>query len=136
MNASGFKFMIVDDDPLSNKICKLTLERVFDKPEIQIFTNPETALECIRTEDTAGTLKNTVLFLDINMPVMSGWDFLQHFRKLENNIRNNFTIYILSSSVDPSDVERANADKDVTKYLVKPITLDTINGLTIGRHVP
>jgi CheY-like chemotaxis protein len=127
-----FKFIIVDDDPLSNKICKLTLDRVFDKPEIQIFTNPEAALEYVRTEYKGRAVKDTVLFLDINMPLMSGWEFLQYFRKLEDDIRKCFTIYILSSSVDSSDIERANDDKDIKKYLVKPITVDMINVLAIA----
>jgi CheY-like chemotaxis protein len=126
------KFIIIDDDPLSNRICKLTLDRVFNKPAIQIFTNPEAGLDYIRSEYEGGVLKNTVLFLDINMPIMSGWDFLQHFKMLEGKIKNCFTIYILSSSVDASDVERAKADKDIKKYLVKPITVDIINALAIG----
>ncbi len=93
--------MIIDDDPHNNLLCGFVIGTVTKQIEIINFTIPQEGFDYI--EDFYK--KNepdcpTVLFLDINMPVMSGWDFLDKYATLDEHIKKQITIYILSSSLD------------------------------------
>lgn len=120
------KFIVVDDDPISNTICRLTLEMVLGKVEMESFTNPKEALDYITEKYAMPTPSKTILLLDINMPIMSGWEFLERFDALHVNVKNAIDIYILSSSVDPRDKDRSYSNKNVRNYLLKPLTVDVI----------
>jgi len=120
------KFIVVDDDPISNTICKLTLEMVLGNVDLESFTNPKEALTYISEKCTASTSRRTILLLDINMPIMSGWEFLERFDAFHENVKTGIDVYILSSSVDPRDKDRSYANKNVRNYLLKPLTVDAI----------
>lgn len=64
-----------------------------------------------------------IIFLDLNMPVMDGWEFLNEFIKIKNHLNKKITLYVVSSSIDPRDLERAKSFNLVTDYLIKPIEL-------------
>jgi response regulator RpfG family c-di-GMP phosphodiesterase len=68
-----------------------------------------------------------VLLLDIIMPGMDAWDFLKEFESFEPSLKDRIKIYILSSSVDKKDMMKANADKHVEYYLMKPLTSESIH---------
>lgn len=114
-------FIVVDDDPLNNKICQLLIKSVIKESEIKTFTVPEIALEFV-ANDFQNSSANTVLLLDINMPTMSGWEFLDEFKKLNVEITNKFKIFILSSSVDENDISRAKNDAYVVDFISKPLS--------------
>jgi len=119
------KFIIVDDDYISNFICKKLIIRVTKNTNITEFISSEKAFEYILTEyAVSGKNASTALFLDINMPVMDGWEFLEKFEKLNEKIKKSFTIYIISSSVNPIDKEVASCNSLVSGYIVKPLTED------------
>jgi len=120
------KIIVVDDDPISNTICKLTLEMVLGHVDLESFTNPTDALDYIAEKFEASTLRKTILLLDINMPIMSGWEFLERFDAFNESIKAGIDVYILSSSVDPRDKDRSYANKNVRNYLLKPLTADAI----------
>ncbi len=120
------KFIVVDDDPISNTICKLTLEMVLRNVDLESFTNPKEALSYISEKCTASTSRRTILLLDINMPIMSGWEFLERFDAFHENVKTGIDVYILSSSVDPRDKDRSYANKNVRNYLLKPLTVEAI----------
>lgn len=63
-----------------------------------------------------------VIFLDINMPVMNGWEFLEEYEKLNGRFQKNMLLYVVSSSVDDADIRRSRQYGTVTDYIVKPIT--------------
>jgi CheY-like chemotaxis protein len=121
------RFIAIDDDPVNNLICKLTIEMVAGTPEILTFTNPAQGFEYIQNQYSAGGDKTqTVLLLDINMPVMSGWEFLERFDNLGSDVKTLFKIFILSSSVDERDKERSYANKNVNAFMVKPLVKDNV----------
>ena len=126
----SLSFIVIDDDPVSNLICKLTLEMVLGKVEVKTFTNPEEGLRYIELEYSGKGEKTAALLLDINMPVMTGWEFLERFDNLNKNIKNSIVVYILSSSVDPRDKDRSYSNKNVKNYIVKPLTPGVIESLT------
>jgi response regulator RpfG family c-di-GMP phosphodiesterase len=67
------------------------------------------------------------------MPTWSGWDFLDKFEMLDAQIKNQIKVYMLSSSVDPKDMEKAKANSNVVDYIVKPLNRDIVEKI-INSH--
>jgi two-component system chemotaxis response regulator CheY len=124
------QFIVVDDDPVNNLVCKFAITSFDPTANIQLFTNPETALNWIREKYINGTEhEKAVLFLDINMPVMNGWEFLDEFSALPEIYQSLINIFILSSSIDPDDKKSAENHPLVRGYFSKPLRKETINQL-------
>jgi response regulator RpfG family c-di-GMP phosphodiesterase len=116
------QFVLIDDDPMNNLICKLTIEMTLGQTEVKAFVNPGTALEYLQNEFAADTEATALLLLDILMPNMSGWEFLEMFDNLSFEVKDRVRICILSSSIDDRDKERSYANKNVLDFLLKPLT--------------
>lgn len=114
-------FVVVDDDAINNKMCKFSIKRHFNSPSIATYTNPEAALSMIQKEYIGTHEKPTVLFLDINMPAMDAWEFLDEFSALPLTVREQFAIFILSASSYKSDKDRALIHPLVSGYITKPL---------------
>lgn len=112
---------LVDDDPINNLINKRLLGKTGFSATIKEFIEGEEALESIEKLDPEHKI---LIFLDINMPVLNGWDFLNRY--LEGFPTRNDTILILSSSIDFQDRQRAKEYHIVNGFLEKPLTLDKI----------
>ena len=116
------RFLIVDDDPQNNSLSKMALKKSLGEVEVKDFIIPEVALEYIKTEfEHKPHAEKTTLFLDINMPTLTGWEFLEKFETFAEPIKNQFNIYMLSSSVDPSDIQRAKLNPLVKDFIEKPL---------------
>ncbi len=116
-------FLVIDDDPISNMICSHTIKSATGDTTTRCFTKPEEGLNYIESEFVKpGDDTPAILFLDINMPSMTGWDVLDKLKKFEDQVKKNVAIYILSSSVSQPDRELANNNPLVTDYIVKPLT--------------
>lgn len=126
------RFIVIDDDPLNNTICRLTIKKVLGEVEVLTFTDPSLGFEHIGSEYAAqnGNSVPAILFLDINMPVMNGWEFMERYEELDNAVKDKIKVYILSSSVDERDIEKANANQNIVNYLAKPITKETLAEIT------
>ena len=118
---SPIQFILIDDDPMNNLICKLTVEMTLGQSDIRAFVNPELGFEYVQS-DFSKQDSSALLLLDINMPIMSGWEFLELFDNLSYSIKDRVRICILSSSIDDRDKERSYANKNVADFLVKPLT--------------
>jgi CheY-like chemotaxis protein len=129
------RFLIIDDDPVNNALCHLVINFTSKSIEVKTFNTPEKGLEYISSQYPNGSEKKTVILLDINMPTMSGWEFLDHFSNLQDKIKKQLKIYILSSSVDVRDKKRASNNKYITDYIVKPLTFETVENICKGRSL-
>jgi two-component system chemotaxis response regulator CheY len=125
------RFIVVDDDPLNNLVCNHIILKFAPDAEIKLFTNPEKALETVQTLGESIEEGEYVLFLDVNMPTMSGWEFLEAFENLDEKIHQRFKIYILSSSIDQGDIQKAAASPFVRGYYPKPLNLETMGQLSL-----
>ncbi len=112
---------LVDDDPINNLINKRLLGKVGVSEKIIEFMEGEDALSQIQLEPCE---KNILIFLDINMPVLNGWEFLEKY--IESFPDRNDKIVILSSSIDFQDRQKANGFEIVSGFLEKPLTLEKI----------
>lgn len=104
--------VLIDDDPISTFVTeKLISKNVKEPCQFYKYQSAKRALEEITD------LKPNYLFLDLNMPEMNGWDFLDKFQPQDEDAR----IYILSSSVDERDISKASQYRIVKDYLSKPL---------------
>jgi response regulator RpfG family c-di-GMP phosphodiesterase len=103
------------------------LEITYPTADIKDFTDAQTGFDYIvQTYSDPNSDKRAVLLLDIIMPIMDAWGFLEEFAKLDEKVKNRIKIYILSSSVDKRDMARANDNEYVEYYLIKPLTTESI----------
>jgi CheY-like chemotaxis protein len=110
-------FVLIDDDKVSNMLAKNIIKRYIQLTEFTVFTDPEKALLFLKTVETP-----VVVLLDINMPILSGWDVLERIERFPRPILDLLKIYIVSSSIDTDDHQRAAGNHLVLGYLEKPIT--------------
>ena len=122
------RFMVVDDDRINNLVSRFMILRHCKNAELQLFTDPEIALEVVYEMATSiDDESETVILLDINMPGISGWEFLERFAVLEETARKKFRIYLFSSSIDSNDLERAANHLMLSGFFSKPLTENHLN---------
>ena len=129
------RFIIVDDDPTHNMICGYAIKRAFNRAfknfDVRSFQFPAEALKFIASEYNDTTVQTpTTLFLDINMPEINGWDFLNAFAEMDEHIQKQFIIYVLSSSIDPADKAKAKSNVHIRDFLSKPLLTSDVERLT------
>lgn len=122
-------FIIVDDDPFNNIICKMNIENTLGDVDVKTFSVPEEALLFLQKEFIY-SLTPTILLLDINMPTISGWQFLEEFEKFSEAVKKQFAVYIVSSSVDQRDIDKAAANKHIKAMFSKPLKKEIIISIT------
>ncbi|WP_192349542.1 response regulator [Algoriphagus sp. Y33] len=117
------QILLIDDDPIVNFIHTKVVQHNFPGISVKLFTNGLQALEHIRNHPTYCYL----IFLDLNMPIMDGWAFLDAISSEEKE--TNLQIHIVTSSLDPSDKMRAKSNVNVVSYMVKPLKSSDLDPL-------
>lgn len=110
------RIMLIDDDPIVNLVNQTLIRSISPDMEIYAFTSPEEALHGLSADN-----QKTLLLLDLNMPRFDGWDFLDAFSAMPDVVKEQLCIYVLSSSIDDKDKQRALNYVVVKDYLVKPL---------------
>lgn len=124
------KILCVDDDPITLMLCKKVIIKANFSKEILFAQNGQEAIELLlQLQKEQKTLLPELVFLDLNMPVMNGWDFLNEVSNSLAIDLLNTKVIILSSTIDPADYEKAKEYKFVSHFLSKPITVDLLEKL-------
>ena len=127
-----FSFIIIDDSELDCFVTKKFLERTNKNFIIEIFNNAEHALDAIgKNHSLEGDLP-TIILLDLQMPRMNGFKFVEEFEKLSPEIQKNYIIIILtvlSPSRDPKDLYGIFTYRKINSIVEKPLTKDKLNSL-------
>lgn len=116
---------IIDDDPIFVFGTKKILELANFCNSFMVFQNGEEALNNLKPiVESGGPSIPDIILLDLNMPIMDGWQFLEEFTKIPS--KQQILIYIVTSSINPEDIEKAKTYDKVSNYLVKPITVQRL----------
>ena len=113
---------IIDDDEIVSFIERKIIEQTNLVNQIKLFSNGKEAIDFLKTNSKQPNLLPEIILLDLNMPVMNGFQFLEEYIKLEPHLGKKTTIYVVSSSVSPSDMNRIKSISEVNEYIIKPIT--------------
>ena len=117
---------IIDDDPIFIYGIKRIMKEIDFCDEIIVYENGESALNELGSLVQEGKKLPDVILLDLNMPVMDGWVFLDDFVKIPNHNQDHLSLYILSSSINPSDIEKAKNYAIVDDFISKPVTISDL----------
>ncbi len=120
---------IVDDDRIQQFAMTKTIEFTKRIKKILVFSDGEEAYEHLIENIAFAEELPDVIFLDLNMPYMDGWEFLDEFANIKPRLPKKIIIYIVSSSVSEMDISRAKQISDVTDYIVKPITMEKFEAI-------
>jgi len=126
------KILCVDDDPITLMLCKKVIEKSDFSKQIDTAHNGEDAIKYFdnlknNLEKDKNIILPQLMFLDLNMPIMGGWEFLDIFS--ENKYHDFFPelkVIVLSSTIDPRDIEKSKSYSMVIDFLSKPITKEML----------
>jgi len=113
--------VLIDDDPINNLINKRLIKKLVLSPYIKEFLEAEEALRYIQSLNRS---KKVLILVDINMPVMNGWDFLKEYAHVESNRKDK--IVMLSSSIDFQDRQKSEDFPYVDGFIEKPLTFEKL----------
>jgi CheY-like chemotaxis protein len=126
--------MLIDDNEIDNLINQKMIESASITEYIYIHTGAKSAIEFLRNMeklDLADKVLPDIIFLDIDMPLMDGFQFLDEFEKLSQSTKKKSRIVMLTSSINPQDFNRSKKYVNVKLYLNKPLTHESILDLSI-----
>lgn len=117
--------LVVDDDEIFNFLSKKTLQKMGVAKEIHTALNGRDALDLFNNYFQGTLTAPDVILLDLNMPVLDGFGFLEAFKKLRIPNKENIKIIVVSSSQDPNDIRRSK-ELGAAEYISKPLTESTL----------
>ncbi|MBD0726581.1 response regulator [Flavobacterium sp. L1I52] len=120
---------IIDDDQLSIRLMSMIITKNNFCEEITAFHNPQTALDELKKNTSDLSKLPDVILLDLNMPVLDGWQFLDELNQI--SFGKKIVVFIVSSSIDPCDLEMTKKYPMVTNYIVKPINSEKLKKATL-----
>jgi CheY-like chemotaxis protein len=115
------KILVIDDNPTDRYIAKRMAEKYHFAEEIILQESAIEALDFIKSLENTPELLPQFIFLDINMPGMNGYEFLEEYAKLSETIRTNCIILMVTTSLHPDDFKRAENNPFVFRFLNKPL---------------
>ncbi len=119
---------IIDDDDIYINLIKRIIETKKLCENLIVFKNGKQSLDYFEA-----LLQNLdydkipdIILIDLNMPIMDGWEFIEQFTKIKNRFNKAITLYVVSSSINPVDIDRAKSLNSIKDYLVKPVKIDQL----------
>lgn len=128
--------VLIDDNQATNFLHNRILRRSGEVEHVEAFNSAEDALAYLSTAVDGEFPRPELIFLDINMPGMNGWEFLQAYRQLPINQRGGIVVVMLTTSLNPDDHQRALRIEEVDEYEHKPLNEDRLRELLTKYYKP
>lgn len=128
MLPSQKSFLIVDDSYIDRLVSGMLVKRTFQVHDVTEVVGGNEALDFLRSQPITGKL---IVLLDIMMPRMNGFEFLEQFELLDPSIKEKVDIVILSSTFDDNDLRRGKSHPSVKKMLSKPLSANELRELVV-----
>ncbi len=116
--------MLIDDHKPTNILHKIEIEETGRVNHIITFTSPSEAYDYLQKTNASSYIKPNIIFLDINMPGMNGWEFIEKYKQLDQSLKSDIVILMLSTSTHPKDLENAENEPEVGGYIYKPLAAE------------
>jgi CheY-like chemotaxis protein len=124
---------VIDDDVIYQKIINKLIQKTEVISSHTSFTNGNEAIHALKNTIKEKYLLPDIILLDINMPVMDGWEFMEEIKMIKSEIDKRIIIYMVSSSIAPEDKNKSKTFTDIFDYISKPLSVDDL--LTIVSKV-
>lgn len=133
------KVICIDDDPIALLLSKLVISKANFALEIITLNNGEEGIHYLENEEVKLQHKTSekplLILLDLNMPVMDGWEFLEQFSAKLHYSYKDAKIILLSSSIDPNDIQKSKQFEMVVDFFPKPLTKEILNQILEKIHL-
>ncbi len=120
------RFLLIDDDDIIGIVHPAIIRQVFPDSDVILIKSCMEALVYLKEQMAANILAPDVIFLDINLPKMNGFELLEQLSDSDLHYLKQTNIYMLSSSIDQRDMAKVEANKNITGFIGKPLTIDFI----------
>lgn len=119
--------LLIDDDIDCNFFHQRLINKLECAEAIYIAKNGKEAIELLKKEIDGKYLNPDIIFLDINMPIMNGWEFIEEYQNLKEEQKAKIVLIMLTTSLNENDIEKAKNYKDIKGYKNKYLNTDTMN---------
>ena len=123
--------MIIDDNTIDLYISSRLITKNYFGKKVLEYSNAMEALQYLQENQNNSIMLPQVIFVDIYMPLMSGFEFLEAYEKLPLDFKQNCRAYVISSTIDDDDIGRARRDKNVISFQVKPINKEFLDRIVV-----
>jgi len=121
MSTHKYNVLLVDDDSIYRYAATKSIQATGLCSQLSVCSNGEEALSYISSNINNDPLIPDIILLDVNMPVMNGWDFLEAYDSLKTDLPKKIIIYVVSSSLNESDIRKSKQFATVKDYIIKPV---------------
>jgi CheY-like chemotaxis protein len=135
MNQKLKNILLIDDDEATNFLHKIVIKKADCTDHLHIEYNGEAALDYLTTMVDGHYPAPELIFLDINMPKMNGWVFLEEYQKLNHNQQGGAVIVMLTTSLNPDDQAHSKEFYAISEFRSKPISIEMVMDI-IGKYFP
>ena len=137
MKNHGQPFLaFIDDDTVFQFTAKILLKKKFNLTNILLFNNGKEAFDYIETNKSNQNILPEIVFVDINMPVMNGWEFIERITPYSNSLLKGIEVYLVSSSIDQRDINKSKEYELIKEFISKPLSMSTFEKLLANKFEP
>ncbi len=126
MKTSIENILLIDDDSAVTFVYEFSIKRIDPNIKKAIKINGKQAIDYLNELNDNGQCSPNLILLDINMPIMNGWEFMEEYDQLPLKFRQNAVLIMASSSSNIDDIQKSKENENIHDYLIKPIDMEQV----------